>query len=182
MANKPRHQPLHLYLDNQIFFLTAHTYSGRNILTSSQIKRNLLEKISSVFSLFQFELYAWVVLVNHYHLLFKTKRGAELAKCFGRIHGGFSFDTNHAENRRGRKIWQNYWDRCIRSEKDFWIHMNYIHHNPVKHGQTTRMVDYEFSSYKYWLEKKGEDWMASIFQQYPIVDFSDSADGDVIKG
>jgi putative transposase len=171
-----RHQPLHLYLDNQIYFLTAHTYSDQSFLASGRIRQKLLDKIKNIFSMFRFDLYAWVLLINHYHLLFKTKQGGDLSKCIGKIHGGFAHDVNKAESQTGRKIWQNYWNRCIRSERDFWVHMNYIHHNPVKHGHAVKMEDYEFSSYGHWLEKNGADWMASVFQQYPIIDFSISND------
>jgi putative transposase len=171
-----RHQPLHLYLDNQIYFLTAHTYSDQSFLASGQLRQKLLDKIKNIFSMFRFDLYAWVVLINHYHLLCKIKQSRDIPKCIGKIHGGFSYDLNKAENRTGRKIWQNYWDRCIRSEKDFWVHLNYIHHNPVKHGHAQKMEEYAFSSYGYWLKKNGSDWMASVFQQYPIIDFSISND------
>lgn len=34
------------------------------------------------------------------------------------------------------------------------------------------MEDYKFSSYRSWIKQKGEDWMMSVFQQYPIIDFS----------
>jgi putative transposase len=165
-----------MYLDNQIYFLTAHTYLNQYSLATRFQKQKMLKKIKEFFLLFKYELYAWVILINHYHVLFKTKQGKDLSKCMGKIHAGFTFETNRAERQSGRKIWQNYWDRCIRSEKDFWIHMNYIHHNPVKHGHVLKMEDYEFSSYGYWLKKNGPDWMWSLFQQYTIKDFSISND------
>jgi len=176
MTGVKRHQPLHLYLDDQIYFLTAHTYSDQSLLSSGQLKQKLIDKIKKSFALFRFDLYAWVVLINHYHLLFKTKRGKDLPKCIGKIHGGFAYETNKAEGQVGRKFWQNYWDRCIRSEMDFWVHMNYIHRNPVKHHHAIRMEDYKFSSYQIWLKKNGTDRMFSVFQQYPIIDFSISND------
>ena len=73
---------------------------------------------------------------------------------------------------QGRKIWQNYWDYCVRLEKDFWKHFNYIHHNPVKHGYVQKMEEYEFSSHGDWIKKRGEDWMMSIFREHPIIDFT----------
>jgi len=166
------HHPFHLYLDNQIYFFTSHTYLGRYTLDSDIQKKGILQKIRNFFNLFEFELYAWVILINHYHLLFKVKRGSDLPKCIGKIHAGFTYETNKADGISGRKIWQNYWDRCMRSEKDFWTHMNYIHHNPVKHRHVKTMDEYELSSYRYWLSQNGSDWMSSVFLQYPVVDFS----------
>jgi len=34
------------------------------------------------------------------------------------------------------------------------------------------MEDYGLSSYKQWSEQRGEEWMASILEKYPIKDFS----------
>jgi putative transposase len=65
----------------------------------------------------------------------------------------------------------------MRSEKDYWVRFNYIHHNPVKHGYVSQMADWAFSSYCYYHERKGEEWLADTFSQYPIVDFSDPRDG-----
>ncbi len=89
------------------------------------------------------------------------------------IHGKVSYLVNKKENETGRKVFQNYWDRCIRDEADFWKHFNYIHHNPIKHGCVKNMEDYKFSSYGFWLNKKGKGWLDSCFRLYPIVDFTD---------
>ena len=70
------------------------------------------------------------------------------------------------------KRWYQYWDECIEDEKGFWMRVNYIHQNPVKHDYVKKMEDYEFSSYKQYLLKYGKDWMLSCFREYPIVDFA----------
>jgi putative transposase len=167
-----RHQPYHLYLDDQIYFVTAHTYLDRPYLDTASKKMKLLGKIKEFLKAFHFNLYAWVILDNHYHILFKVSRGKDLPKTMNKIHCGYSYERNKIENQKGRKIWQNYWDRCIRSEKDFWRHFNYIHHNPVKHGYVQKMEEYEFSSYNYWIKKRGEEWIMSAFREHPIRDFT----------
>lgn len=168
---KKEHHPTHLYIDQQLYFLTAHTYLNQ-FRIEEKFKQLLINKIKKFFQDFNFKLYGWVVLDNHYHILFKFEKGDDLSRLMGKIHAGFSYEVNRIENKRGRRIWQNYWDWCIRSENDFWRHFNYIHHNPVKHGYVKQMGEYDYSSYRYWLDKKGSDWMASCFEQYPIIDFS----------
>ena len=167
-----RHQPFHLYLDDQVYFVTAHTYLNKFSLNASSKKEKLLKKIKIFLRQFDFNLYAWVILDNHYHILFKVYKGKDLPKVLNKIHGGYSYEINKIDNCRGRKIWQNYWDFCIRSEEDFWRHFNYIHHNPVKHRYVQKMEEYKFSSYGYWIRKKGYDWMMSIFREHPIIDFT----------
>ncbi|MFH1860715.1 MAG: transposase, partial [bacterium] len=57
-------------------------------------------------------------------------------------------------------------------EKDMWMHFNYIHHNPVKHGYVRQMEDWQYSSFQYYLRKYGMKWIMSCFESYPIIDFS----------
>ncbi|MCK4427268.1 MAG: transposase, partial [candidate division Zixibacteria bacterium] len=125
---------------------------------------------------FKMKIHAWVILSNYYHLLFQFKEIQNLGEFIGFINGGSSFELNSLENKRGRQIWWNYWDRCIRNEQTFYKRFNYIHHNPVKHGYVEKCEDYEFSSYNYYLKKLGEDYMKSIFAQYSIIDFTDKND------
>lgn len=33
-----------------------------------------------------------------------------------------------------------------------------------------------YSSYGYYLEHKGEGWLADVFQRYPVIDFTDQYD------
>jgi len=68
-------------------------------------------------------------------------------------------------------IWYQYVDRVIRSEEDYYRHLNYIHQNPVKHKYATKMDDYEFSSIHKFVEEEGKDWVVGCFESYPIVDF-----------
>lgn len=171
-----RHQPYHLYLDGTVYFLTSHTYRNSSYFDSNNKKSFLLKKIREVFNKFDYKLYAWVMLNNHYHLEFKTRVGKDLPKIMNHIHGSTSFMLNKDEEVQGRKVWQNYWDHCVRGERDFWMHFNYIHHNPVKHGYVKSMSDYKFSSYQYYLSSRGEGWLMSCFKRYPIVDFT--VDGD----
>ena len=173
-----RHQPLHLYIENQLYFLTAHTYKNQYLLKDNPHKQHLLNKIKEFFDVYNYLLYAWVILDTHYHLLFKSSDKATLGEVTGKIHSGYSFERNRQENSHGRKIWQNYWDWCIRSEKDFWVHFNYIHHNPVKHGYIKEVGDYQFSSYAHWLNRKGEDWIYSVFETHPVIDFTMDYDKD----
>ena len=171
-----RHKPFHLYLDEKIYFVTVSTLGKQRLLDKSAKKRIVKNKLEKASIKHKVKVYAWVILPNHYHLLFRFREEQNLAKFIGFINGGSSFELNGMENKRGRQVWWNYWDNCIRDEETFYRRFNYIHHNPVKHGYVKRCEDYEFSSYNYYLGKLGRDYMDSIFGQYPIVDFTDRND------
>ena len=107
---------------------------------------------------FKVAIYGWVILNDHYHLLIDIQNREILPKFIKNFHGKSAFLLNKIDNlnklrspnKSKRKIWDNYWDRCIRSEKDFYRRLNYIHHNPVKHKCVREMTDYQFSSYNHF--------------------------------
>ena len=98
-----RHQPFHLYSDDQVYFVTAHTYLNKLVLNTSFKKSKLLEKIKIFLKRCGFNLYAWVILDNHYHILFKAYKGKDLPKVLSKIHCGYSYEMNEIENCRVEK-------------------------------------------------------------------------------
>jgi len=165
------HNPFHLKLDNQIYWISASTYHRSKLLNNAgkEIMRDLLKDLIQQRG---HRLYAWGILDNHYHLLLHLKSGSGLPIFLKLLHGRSSRFLNRSQGLAGRKIWYQYWDRCIRGEADFYRRFNYIHHNPVKHGYVVLPEHYEYSSYNYYLRKHGEEWLADIFRSYPIVDFA----------
>jgi putative transposase len=63
--------------------------------------------------------------------------------------------------KRERGIWQRrYWEHLIRDDQDLQAHVDYIHHNPVKHGYVAQASAWPHSSiHRYirmgWVK---EDW------------------------
>jgi putative transposase len=155
--------------------LRASTYGRYRFLAADESKTVLRNKLRSLVIEFKMQLSAWVILDNHYHLLLKSHVGDELPKFIGRLHGSVSHELNRQAGIR-RRMWDNYWDTCIRSDTDYWTHFNYIHHNPVKHGYAAKMGDWSFSSYRWYAKHKGEDWLADVLTKFPVKDFTDSRD------
>lgn len=160
--------------DNNIYFVTARTIDQKPYFDTDAKKKLFCLCLKAGLQKFDIHLYAWVLLNNHFHLLFKIERSEDLFKFINFTNGKSSFELNKSENKQGRKIWYQYFDHCIRDEPDFWKHFNYIHQNPIKHGLRANLAgifDYPFSSAKSWSKIKGEEWFDSCFELYPIVDF-----------
>ena len=50
--------------------------------------------------------------------------------------------------KREAGIWQRrYWEHTIRNERDYAVHMDYIHFNPVKHGLAAHPANWPHSSF-----------------------------------
>ncbi|MBD3359384.1 MAG: hypothetical protein GF365_01595 [Candidatus Buchananbacteria bacterium] len=166
MKRFPKHIPCHVYLDDQIYFITARTIKAKRFFNNEEKIRILSNKIILTVEKFNLKLFAWSVLMNHYHLLFLLKNGNKLPAIIRSINGGASYDLNKFENMPGRQIWWNYWDYCIRDEDDFYKHFNYIHSNPIKHGLVKNheeLKDYEFSSFKDYYKEYGTEKLMDFF-------------------
>jgi putative transposase len=57
-----------------------------------------------------------------------------------------------------------------------WAAMNYVHHNPVKHGYVKKWQDWPFSSAAAFLENVGRERAAAVWRDYPILDFGQGWD------
>ena len=170
------HRPPHYLVDNGIYFITASTYHKYPLFDTDKKKNMLKNILKEKAEAFGVKIFAFVLTDSHYHLLMKIKKGENLPGFIQGINGKSAISLNEADNVTKRKVWHNYWDTCIKEEKDFWARFNYIHHNPVKHGCALHMQDYAFSSYNKWLEKKGVKWMNDVLRKYPIVDFTKGDD------
>jgi len=191
-----KYHPPHIYLDDREYYLTASTFNRELFFSSGEQKRLLRDILKEKIQAFSIKLYAWVILDNHYHLLIRVAEKETLYKFVQSLHGVSSFRLNQRENRKGRRVWRNYWDRCPRSEEDFYTFFNYIHINPIKHSKVTirdgvilkdgerisipmdciadlhnALSEYKFSSYPYYLRKYGKDGMSHVWMDYPIINY-----------
>lgn len=172
----PYPQPPHLYLDDRWYFMTGSNYHGHHHLKSDAAKIIVRDKLMALTQKYNWQLKAWVILNNHYHFLAKVRLGSDIRPFFQYLHGGTSFELNNLENKRGRKVWHNFWDRCIRNERGFWTRFNYIHNNPIKHGYVKRLSDWPYSSFHDYLRTEGRDWLADCWRNYPVISYLDGDD------
>lgn len=95
----------------------------------------------------------------------------EVVKDIHKMHGRLSFQWNGEDGQRGRKVWFNCAERAMRSERHFWVTVNYIHHNPVRHGYVEHWQDWPFSSAANYLESMGKEKAAEVWRAFPILDY-----------
>lgn len=175
-----KYHPPHIYVSDSIYFLTAHTIDQRKLFDTDEKKQLLNDILFITTEKYETEIHTWIILSDHYHLLIKSSNKLNIPKFIKSFHGKSAIELNKLDHTSGRKVWVNYWDYCIRSEKDYWIHFNYIHNNPIKHGyikDIDQLRSYIFSGYNSWVEKLGPDGIMSIWRQYPVIDFT--AKGDI---
>jgi putative transposase len=137
-------------------FITCVTHNRRRILTSADDIALLRNSISAAKSKYQFELMAYVIIPDHFHLLLKMpEEDPDFSKALHKIKLKFTLDYKETHKIYSAfQAWQRgFWDHIIRNEADLAHHLDYIHWNPVKHGLATRVEDWKESSFRDWVEK-----------------------------
>ncbi len=150
------HNPPHLFRPGAAYMITAGTYQKLPHIQGEARKRLWFESLIFVIGKEQWELAAWVVLDNHYHLLIHApEAGSErLPQLIRSLHTYTARRWNDENDAPGRRVWWNYWDTCLTYEGSYYARLNYIHWNPVKHGLAAKPEDYVFSSYRAFLSEQ----------------------------
>jgi len=117
-----------------------------------------------------FELYAWVAMPEHVHLLVRKPDDAPLAPGLASLKQGVAqsvltrWSRLHApildELRAGdggARFWQagGGFDRNIRNDSEFSRAVRYIHENPVKRGLVEQPDGWAWSSVRWWMGVRG---------------------------
>jgi putative transposase len=168
----PWHRPVHLDAGEDFYFVSSTCYEHAPVIGATPkrmeaFSNGLLETLESCAT----QTHAWCVLPNHYHTLLHAQNLKVVKKALGQLHGRTSYEWNGIDNARGRKVWFDGSDRAIRSDGHFWVTMNYIHNNPVKHGYVKKWLDWPFSSAESFLTAVGREEARKIWEEYPLRDY-----------
>ncbi len=148
------HNPPHLFVTNVIYMLTASIYEKARLIASSQRKDEWRDAFYEAAEIHRWQVIAWVVLHNHYHAIVHSSEDAgTLSKFTASYHKFTARKWNNEDGLNSRKVWWNYWDTCIRSERDYYSRLRYVFWNPVKHGLVEKPEDYSFSNYMEYLNQ-----------------------------
>lgn len=141
------HAPTHWFIDDFYYFFTGAVYQKRCLLTTPTTKEIFIKYLFQFIEKYQWELFDWVVLENHYHFLAKVNKGADIPRFINTLHKTSAFYIKKELNIEVKPFWYQYWDRCIRNEKHYYETATYILYNPVKHHYVENLNDYAFSSF-----------------------------------
>mgnify|MGYP001313577124 FL=1 len=147
------HNPPHLFVANCLYMLTASIYESSPLIESPQRKYEWRDAFYEAAKIYQWEIIACVVLHNHYHAIVQSPESANnLSKFITSYHKFTARKWNDENGLKGRQVWWNYWDTCIRSDHDYYNRLRYVFWNPVKHGLVEKPEDYNFSNYGEYLD------------------------------
>ncbi len=63
-----------------------------------------------------------------------------------KLHARTAILVDRMDEAPGRKVWHNYWDTALTSERSYLARLNYVHQNPVRHVLVKVATEYPYCS------------------------------------
>jgi REP element-mobilizing transposase RayT len=134
-----------LVLSDRFFFITCRVLRCRGALEESEFQA-LARVVRERREKYHFLLTAWVFLPDHWHAILFPRFPVTISRLMESIKVGSTLRVNARRNESGL-LWQpRFFDRALRTVKEYNEKVEYIHLNPVKAGLASRPEEWPWSS------------------------------------
>jgi putative transposase len=127
----------------------------------------LHDRLLEVAEELEWQLQAWAVFANHYHLVAFTPRDDTFETFAKLVHGPTSIWANNRDGVVGRRIWFNYRQTLLTYERSYLARLHYVHANAVKHGLAKDPCDYPWCSAR-WFTMHADPAFRDTVLSFPI--------------
>lgn len=149
-------------------FVTFSCEQRLQLLGNPLVRDVVVDSLFIARARFGFELFAWVIMPEHVHVLARSRDGASLGRALRAIKLGSSqrilsrwkeLDApvlSRIVRPDGRlRFWQKGggFDRVVRDRTSFCKNVRYIHRNPVERGLVGTPEEWRWSSVHSWVGK-----------------------------
>jgi putative transposase len=76
-------------------------------------------------------------------------------------------EANRMDDAEGRKVWYQYWDTHITSERSYFARLRYVHENAGRHGIVEVATAYPWCSAG-WFEQRADSAFHRMVTSFPI--------------
>ena len=156
-------RPLRIEYPGAFYHVFQHGLGSLKLFENSRDRVKFIEYLELANKKFSARMHCYCLMDSHYHLIVETPNG-NLNRIMHTINVGYSVYYNRKRQRKGPLFMGRY--KAVVVDADSYLHYlsAYIHLNPVKAGLVSDPGDFEFSSFKYFIDKKDKpDWLVTDF-------------------
>jgi REP element-mobilizing transposase RayT len=147
-----------IVFENAIYHVIGRGNRGNDIFISDGDKDFFLKKLAFLSKEYSVEIFSYVLMRNHYHLLLRTPR-ANLPVFMQRMNLLYTKYFNYTHGLNGHLFQDRYKAFVVDKDRYFATVLRYIALNPVVAGMVKSAKDYEWSSYRFLFEGNKPDWL-----------------------
>ena len=156
MARKPR-----IHYEDAAYHVIARGNNRARVFEKSEEKNKYLELLAGYKDRYGFQLYAYVIMDNHVHMLLRV-RETPLAKVMQGIQQRYTQYYNRRYNHSGHVFEQRY--KAFLCENDSYLValVRYIHQNPLR-MKMLEGINYTWSSHQAYVSRAEGRQMSDLF-------------------
>lgn len=140
MGRKPR---IEFY--GALYHVIQRGNNKEYIFEKNVYKKYFLNKLKEFKKIMNFEVYGYVLMDNHYHLVIRT-REVNISVIMHKVNNDFSKYFNISNKRTGHVFQDRYKGILVKDDKYLLSLLRYVHQNPVKANMCKKVSDYYWSS------------------------------------
>jgi putative transposase len=146
-------RPIRMDYPDTFYHVLSRGNERRDIFRDEKDYLKFLNIVGEMVERFQLEVYAYVLMRNHYHLLIRTKE-ANLSRAIQWLGVSYSIWFNRRHQRNGHLFGGRFKSFMVENDRYFTAMCLYIHGNPLRAGIVGRLSDYRWSSFQSYANSK----------------------------
>jgi REP element-mobilizing transposase RayT len=155
MPRRPR-----VDVEGALYHVIARGVERRAIFRDDRDRSRFVERLSALVGEESVELFAYVLLDNHFHLVLRRHQTA-LGQFMRRLLTGYTVTFNRRHRRVGH-LFQNRYKSVLCKEDSYLLQLvRYVHLNPVRARIVTDPADYRWSSHGEYLRRRAATWLST---------------------
>jgi len=150
---------LRIEFKGALYHVLSRGNQGQDIFLDDKDRIDFIDVLAEISERFEIDVFAFVLMNNHYHLLLRTKN-PNLSKAMQWLGTTYTrrFNLRHFIN--GHLFQGRFKSILVENDSYLARASYYIHRNPIRAGIVKRLSDYKWSSYNaYAYIKRHYDWL-----------------------
>jgi len=145
--------------EGALYHVLSRGNQGQNIFVDDKDRRLFLKTVAEMSERFEIDIFAFVLMDNHYHLMLRTNQ-ANLSKSMQWFGATYTKRFNVGHSRTGHLFQGRFKNMLVQNDAYMLQLSYYIHRNPIRAGMSKRLSDCRWSSYKdYAYGRKLHRWL-----------------------
>lgn len=140
-------RPLRIFIPGYAYHIIARGNERKDIFRDDEDRKKILQIMEEAKEKYQFIVFAYVLMSNHYHFLAEIKM-PNMSQAMQFINTSYGIYFNRKYKRSGHFLQGRFQAIIVEHGQDLKFVMAYIHLNPARAGMVEKLIDYRWSSHR----------------------------------